>query len=254
MNLAYKYCSQHGIDILESLELKITPPNQFNDPFEFTPSIITSNPVRKAKEVLKGKEYIGTIHQKLLASGRFYGGFRQFKRYVKHHREEMAQDMSRYFATAAAEVQKEILDNVSKVYGVLCLEKNCDSILMWGHYCDKHRGLVIGFDSSSEVFQGKKGRGLRPVVYVKERVLFDATWDQRDPKVMAFEEQMVYSKNSDWSYEEELRQFLQLVPLKRKPLNDETRGYFMPIPSAALVSVTLGARCSAELEKKFYQH
>src|SRR5262245_28414242 len=35
----FKYCDTRGIDILESLRLKVTPPNQFNDPFEFLPKV-----------------------------------------------------------------------------------------------------------------------------------------------------------------------------------------------------------------------
>ena len=35
----YKYCDQRGIDILQSLRLKVTPPIQFNDPFEFMPKV-----------------------------------------------------------------------------------------------------------------------------------------------------------------------------------------------------------------------
>src|SRR5262245_32896626 len=35
--LLYKYASASGIKILEDLRLKVTPPNEFNDPFEMTP-------------------------------------------------------------------------------------------------------------------------------------------------------------------------------------------------------------------------
>src|SRR5260221_6980865 len=33
----YKYAGDRGINILEDLRLKISPPNTFNDPFELTP-------------------------------------------------------------------------------------------------------------------------------------------------------------------------------------------------------------------------
>jgi len=33
----FKYCDARGVSILQDLELKITPPNEFNDPFEFRP-------------------------------------------------------------------------------------------------------------------------------------------------------------------------------------------------------------------------
>ena len=37
--LLYKYCDRRGIDVLDRLRLKVTPPNRFNDPFEVTPQM-----------------------------------------------------------------------------------------------------------------------------------------------------------------------------------------------------------------------
>lgn len=252
MNIAYKYCDSHGIAILENLELKVTPPNQFNDPFEFTPHLIITNPHRRATDILKNNKHLAKLYQHWMVVGLFCGSFREFKKYVKTHRQEMAKEMSQHFQSATAELQPNILDNTSKRYGVLCLSNRRDSILMWGHYCDKHRGLVIGFDASNQVFQPKNGRDLRPVDYVRERVVFDTTWKESDPRMFAYEKKMVFSKNEDWRYEGELRQFFQLTSslLREKPLDDGGLGYFQPIPPDAVVSVTLGAKSSAEFEKK----
>lgn len=46
MDTVYKYCGKHGLAILRNLELLVRPPNQFNDPFEFTPRMFYSGPVR----------------------------------------------------------------------------------------------------------------------------------------------------------------------------------------------------------------
>jgi hypothetical protein len=35
----FEDCDQRGIDILQSLRLKVTPPIRFNDPFEFMPKV-----------------------------------------------------------------------------------------------------------------------------------------------------------------------------------------------------------------------
>ena len=32
--------------------------------------------------------------------------------------------------------------------GVFCLSERCDSILMWSHYADCHKGVCIGFDTT----------------------------------------------------------------------------------------------------------
>jgi len=252
MDTAYKYCGVHGVAVLENLELKVTPPNQFNDPFEFTPHLIATNPLRRAIDILKNDKHLESFYQDLMAEGRFSGSLRQFKKYVRTNRPKMAKEMSQKVQIVTADLKSNILDVTSKKFGVLCLSNKRDSILMWGHYCDKHSGLVIGFDSSNDVFQPKNGRDLRLVDYVRERVVFDTTWEESDLRTLAFEKKMVFSKNEEWRYEAELRQFFQLTSslLRKKPLDDGSLGYFLPIPPVAVVSVTLGAKCSAEFEKK----
>ena len=121
-----------------------------------------------------------------------------------------------------------------------------------GHYCDQRLGLAIGFDRASAIFQQEKG--LRLVVYVKERVVFDSCWEIGSSEMAIYEDQLIVSKSADWRYEDEFRQIFTLAStsLKKKPLNDEnpTLGYFLPFPPEAIVSATLGPRCSPELENE----
>jgi hypothetical protein len=171
-------------------------------------------------------------------------------------------------------VEQELLDRVSEQYGVLCISQRRDSILMWGHYCDKPCGLVIGFDKSSAIFQ--QGKGLRPVTYVQNRVGYDACWEFGSPELSDYEEQIIFHKNADWNYEHEVRQIFTLSSssLTKKPLGDkgkkicsflwkyvysflrhvghedkdQTSRYFLHFPPEAIVSVTLGPRRSPALE------
>jgi hypothetical protein len=250
VNIAYKYCGSHGVFILEDLKLKITPPNQFNDPFEFTPRMIWSNPLGKATSILANKEYLKLIYAKEKSEGKFTGSFREFRAYSKANRPTVAKHLSKFIPLSAARVQKRMLDSASTKFGVLCLSKRRDSILMWGHYSDKHRGLVIGFDASNPIFRSADQRGLQDVKYIRERVIFDATWADSDPRTSGYEQEMVFSKNEDWRYEEELRQLFELHTLEQKPLDNGSPGYFMNIPPLAILSVTLGAKCADELEKR----
>ena len=122
-----------------------------------------------------------------------------------------------------------------------------DSIVMWGHYCDKHRGLVIGLDQSLPIFQS--GKGLRRVNYVQERVIYDSSWNCGRKEIGDFADQLVFSKNYEWSYEEELRQLFKLQGLINRLLADGVAGYFLPIPHSAIVSIMLGAKSSKQLEE-----
>lgn len=249
MTTVYKYhCDRYGINILRDLELKITPPNQFNDPFEFTPRVICSNPARKIKDMLRPKATIKGMYLEDKSEGKFRGNFRQYREQFRKSRPSLIASAISRVPETMADVQKGYCDNISSQFGVLCVSARRDSILMWGHYCNKHRGLVIGFDSSHEFF--KRAKGLRPVDYVRERVLYDSSWEVRGVAERKYRDQLIFSKNDEWAYEQELRQLFNLTGLKSRTLPDrKTIGYFHPIPPEAVVSVTLGAKCSSELEK-----
>jgi hypothetical protein len=67
---------------------------------------------------------------------------------------------------------------------------------MWAHYCEDHKGIVVGFDADHSAFHDD-GPSVRPVVYVSQcpQVIFSRmtgldSW---------------FTKNSEWSYEEEVR-------------------------------------------------
>lgn len=247
MDTVYKYCGEYGLKVLSDLELKITPPNEFNDPFEFTPKYVCSDPDGFATWTLDGN--LNGLYERQCSKGLFRGNFQEFKEKAGTHRPQMIKELVRVWPTAAADTVKVILDKSSEFKAVLCMSEQRDSILMWGHYCHKLLGLVIGFDKSSAIFQQEKG--LRPTVYVKERVVFDLCWLYGVPELLKnYEEQIIYSKSIAWEYEKELRQIFTppSSSLSPKPLKDGTLGYFRRFQPKDIVSVTLGPRCSSELE------
>lgn len=242
--IAYKYCNRSGLHILESLEIKITPPNEFNDPFEFTPRVICSNPSRRIKRLFKDKAEIRNWYLEQKQQG-FGDNFREFRKQLKRATPTIVEQLTPKLPEVSVEAQNEYLDHISKTYGLLCLSERPDSILMWGHYCDKYCGLVTGFDASHNAFKGPKG--LRPVKYIRERVLLDASWKQGGNAEKAFTDTIIFSKNLDWGYEQELRQFFLLAGLNRRELGNGTIGYFYPIPAEAIRSVILGPRSISKL-------
>ncbi|MGO9200744.1 MAG: DUF2971 domain-containing protein [Limisphaerales bacterium] len=246
MDIVYKLCGSYGVDILRNLELKITPPNQFNDPFEFTPKLVCSDAARYARRLFRKKENLKKLYDECRSAGKFTGSFRDFRRIVDQKKPALIAEMDDALRESLPNTEKAHLNRVSELHAILCLSRRRDSILMWGHYCDQALGLVIGFDKSAAAFQ--QGKGLRPVTYVRKRVVFDANWKTGSPQMAAFEHEMVFSKNDDWSYENEERQLFSLASLTRKPLKNGNVGYFLPIPSTAVVSVTLSPRCSPQQE------
>jgi len=117
---------------------------------------------------------------------------------------------------------------------------------MWGHYGNKHQGVAIGFDSTWPLFCGT--RGMRAVSYVRERPVWNMSWVPGGVEEKAFIEQLVFSKNKEWEYEDELRQLFTLDGLKRRPLSNGAQGFFLPIPPDIISTVSLGKQCPSSLE------
>jgi Protein of unknown function (DUF2971) len=246
MEAVFKYCDDRGVRILENLELKITPPNQFNDPFEFRPRVTCSSANRRFKNLLRDKNELRRMFLAQKSEG-FRGDFREFKKQLRKIRPTIVKALVPRMPEVNTELQTTYPERVSADHGVLCMSARKDSIVMWGHYCDKHRGMVIGFDRSWNMFGAVQG--LRAVEYVRERVQWDTSWVPGGSKETAFLAQLIFSKNDEWKYEGELRQLFTLGSLPSRTVEDGSRGYFLPIPAQIVVSVSLGMRCSAALEK-----
>jgi hypothetical protein len=255
MEIVYKFCSKYGLEILRNLELKVTPPNQLNDPFEFTPNTFCSDAAGYAKRIFEhGIDGVGfkKFYDYRHSRGKYLGTFREFQEKYKDKIPTLIAMLAKAPQDTSPLHDKSFLDEVSKQYGILCLSQRRDKILMWGHYCDMPLGLVIGFDKSSAIF--RLGNGLRPVIYVQTRVVCDQCWEVGSPELLNYENEIIFHKNADWAYEAESRQLFALSSssLSKKPLKDENRtlGYFIPFPPEAIVSVTLGPRNSPELENE----
>ena len=106
--------------------------------------------------------------------------------------------------------------NNTENYAILSLGKVPNNLLMWAHYCDSHRGFVLGFDSTHDFFQTrefKRFSTLAEVHYSNERPVMPAPdeWDgsqEQIEKSLSNEdlaELFFFTKSEDWKYEQELR-------------------------------------------------
>jgi len=49
----FKDCGESGLLVLKNHQLKVTPPNEFNDPFEFSPVVCNPNPKEYAEKTVR---------------------------------------------------------------------------------------------------------------------------------------------------------------------------------------------------------
>ena len=160
-------------------------PNTYNDPFD---SAVKFD-YKKCVEVLLGKESANLFPEvlsndselRILFENHYRGTFDGFKKYVK----------------------------------MACFSEKKDSILMWSHYAQNHKGFCIEyeFDESNTFY-----KHLHPIIYTKERY----TTSKRD--MSNTNGKWIYKticrKSDVWSYEKEWRivtvNFNKVMPDKLK--------------------------------------
>src|SRR5690606_51795 len=109
--------------------------------------------------------------------------------------EERMEDLLKY------QIRSEVIGNEfdDKHFGIACFSEKWDSILMWTHYADNHRGYCIGFDEKmlriSQLFEKIK------------RVEYSQNYPGLDPlnKHKKIDELKYFIKSLDWEYEKEFR-------------------------------------------------
>ena len=94
---------------------------------------------------------------------------------------------------------------------LFCITRSRDNLLMWAHYADQHRGIVLGFrpdmerDSFLAVAKPVQYSDRRPAFYrgLDEKIAMNRPWTADE--ITEFRNALIYSKSTHWSYEEELR-------------------------------------------------
>jgi hypothetical protein len=130
--------------------------------------------------------------------------------------------------------KKEQIDSLE---GLLCFSKRWRNPLLWSHYADSHRGVALGFDVPSELLTDVRYKAGMAKVNIDDKATAQAEID-------SFLRELRYTKFSDWSYEDEVRQFFELKALAR-----QSHLYFVPFSkNLVLREVILGVRCDLPIE------
>lgn len=98
---------------------------------------------------------------------------------------------------ALEEIRRGLQDDVDRA-GIVCFSKVRDDILMWAHYADKHKGLSLEFDGSSNcIFFGEA----QPVEYEDYTPI--PLHEDRERQMT----RVILTKSKHWLYEKEYRIF-----------------------------------------------
>ncbi len=244
--ILYKYCTPSGIDILRNSRLKITPPNQFNDPFELAPRMQEELTREQALEVLTEPRILNATYQHLVKCNQFVGTISNFLAMLRHYSERAIQDLIKSYPASATEFRENHVNNISAEFGLLCLSEVEKDILMWSHYTKSHTGFVLGFHTSDAFFANPP---LQQVVYAEERVLVTHSVRQNDPQRAKTVNSLIRRKSVHWKYEKEWRQLHFLGQCAKE--RDEKAGRFHHYKSfdpTLIAKVIIGCRSTNEPE------
>ena len=228
-DIIYKYRSwnkEFHRNILVKNEVFMSPPNDFNDPFDCripenhflidTPEKID---IYIYDRIEKHREW-------LVASGKDI-------EFEKKQLRERLQDIEIY----QKEYEELEYSEMDKYYGVLSLSARWNSILMWSHYGDFHKGFCIGFNEEKMRDCGLFGTG-GPVTYSKEFPEINPM-EQEHTMIKLFKQ--THNKAKDWEYEEEYR--LTKLYFPNPPTNAQR---VIQVPTEFIEEVNLGMNICTE--------
>jgi hypothetical protein len=240
----YKYCDTRGIDILQSLRLKVTPPIEFNDPFEFMPKLEFHIDKQSLAKRLASTSLLKSIWKDFPVDIDFESFREAYLRELNHPKSPHVKNTIRALQSEAAKARDGIVSFMSSQFVLTCYSEIPDSFLMWSHYTKGHQGVVVCFNVKNRFF--RQGENLMPVVYRSERM--NASYGHSGLKFLEPSIVLLRTKSPDWIYEKEWRQFFPIRKCKKLRSENGTINYFQSIPPDAISSVILGVRCKPDTE------
>ena len=186
INRLYKYYPNkpRSIAVLRNMTFWFAKPDSLNDPFDCKMQLNSQINVRYVRNILPGLANSKGITKKQAA-----------KKYLHPilNNGQIEPEFKQLWKRIVQQANKDLENS-----GVFCLSERNDSILMWSHYANSHRGFCIEFERHPENDFGdyEKTRKVRyinayPVVNILDR---KKSYDYK-----------FYRKATEWKYEKEWR-------------------------------------------------
>jgi len=255
----YKYFGPSRRGIFIDWLIRFTQPGALNDPFEMRPHIAGYGTPEEVFEIAANKWEMHNEYEYgefVKRSGNTIS-YEDYRAGMEKHRLPMIHEALAKSPEINTKMARKIDEMMNTSVGILSLCACHDSLLMWAHYGDSHRGFVVEFDTTSPFFKQERppvhataseeeaaqfaeeyGR-LRVVRYSDERPSVVVTKMSFDP---------LLTKGTPWKHEDEWRMLMPLDYADEK--GPEHLGYpvcLFKIPPSAVTKIILGSNCNADL-------
>jgi len=259
MPIFYKYLSvSTAKSVLMNSTLRWTTPNLLNDPYDIQFDLDIKFDREKIKDKVLARLWDAFYGNAKIAPKNQFGTiislFRhrfprlsriEFDREFGDALEETFDRMPQLLPRFQSDV-RAIMESTK----ILCLTTVPDSILMWTHYADSHKGIVLKFrDAPSLDSPWKMARAVEYVTAMPklydESFLVEFLSGQEELTPTLLLDKLQYTKSSEWSYEHEWRISAGDGRNKLAPYED------IPFHPLELEAIIFGCRIDAEDRKMF---
>jgi hypothetical protein len=239
--LLYKFYSPQTLIALQEGTLGFTPPNRFNDAFEFLPRIVRDE---KSIELRQEKGIItrDKLEQLWQAYNSEHGTSytrEQFSSLIEDHKEEIAAQVPIALEVFSARMAKEMVDLVSREFGVACFSKSWSHPLMWGHYSRGYTGFAVGYEMPHDGEIQALSRV--DVEYSPERFPLSEAIVLAGQVPVEIVNGIVRTKSAHWAYEQEVRFLIATDNPVLTPKPDRSQ-FYLKHPPEAVREIIIGMR------------
>jgi len=223
----YRSCCRKHIDALKKDEVWMSTSDLFNDPFdtlinydiqevENAFAIIDDPQVLEAMSIYIAKG--GTLPESInnmFSDEHKIENKNLAKKFINgNHNFKLASESLQYTKLQLAVALSVLPTIMQRQSTAVCFSENINSVLMWSHYSDYHKGFALGYNLRSFLLPNKENLGLFPVVYSSQR--YNATkylyylagkllnLPLKNQDTFAQIKLLLY-KSKDWEYEREWR-------------------------------------------------
>ncbi|HLH55678.1 MAG TPA: DUF2971 domain-containing protein [Verrucomicrobiae bacterium] len=247
----FKYVGPERIDIIKHLTVRFTQPSCCNDPFEAQTCIEgleDESLLREQMERIDREKY----RTHVLRNGPILAGtFEEFRKLIGSDYDAAIKAVkadlsgSRQRAAAATRTFWDTL-------GLLSLTETENNILMWAHYTDGHKGMLLEFDPAHSFLKPPDCDHPNPDERqndIQFGAMAPVTYSTKRPRRRLGEQFRIadfFTKSPQWGYEHEWR-VIQL--LERSHTQKQTPGgmvHLFTIPPECVRRVVIGCCMGAQ--------
>jgi hypothetical protein len=214
----FKYVTAETAQIiLNSGTLRWSCPNQFNDPFDLKHDIEIGfewEEIRLPLMTYWQKEFVAAVRQEAVRQGRSWADS-DLGQIPESIQAQITEDVDSSILEFQSMYRQQTEDYLRRKqdFRILCFSEIHDGILMWSHYANSHKGVVLAFKPNIEhdsVFLAAQRVNYLdevPLLLILEEFLEVVISQKPPPKMTDLFKQRVYTKSTAWKCEEEWRVF-----------------------------------------------